>query len=843
MALTTYRQKRRFDKTPEPRGGKAKPAKAKRDLAFVIQKHDATRLHYDLRLELDGVMKSWAVPKGPSLDPSVKRLAVHVEDHPIEYNTFEGVIPQGEYGGGPVLLWDRGRWIPEEDPREGYREGRLKFSLEGEKLHGSWALVRTKAFQGKKEQWLLIKHKDDAAKRGAAAEIVEKRPESVVSKRSIEEIGPSRRRPPSKDPKSLPGARAARLPAELLPELATLVDEAPEGPDWFHEIKYDGYRLLARIANGKARLYTRRGNDWTSKFGSLAAEIAKLPVREAWIDGEVVAAGPHGVTSFGALQEALGSAGGTDGLVYYAFDLPYLDGHDLTQVPLVQRKAALSKAIGKGRGRVRYSDHVEGRGEAFFDRACGQGLEGIVSKRAASVYRPGQRGRDWLKVKCVQTRELVVVGYTDPKGSRTGLGALVLAEAAGLGQMRHVGRVGTGFDEKTLADLTKRLSKLETAKPPVSPAPKGAAARGVHWVKPKLVAEVAFTEKTRDGILRHPIFRGLREDKTPRETAGEAKGTELEAVEASVAKTAKKASKGGTTEIEGVRLTNPDKVLYPGTTITKRVLAEYYVQVQERLMPYLEDRPLTLVRCPEGFDKFCFFQKHMTGDVPEGLTPIALDEGPAGKKKEAQYFYARSIRGVLELVQLGALELHVWGSRAAKVEYPDLMIFDVDPDVGLAWDRVIEACATMRSRLDELGLKSWLKTTGGKGLHVCVPLAKRQDWDEVKAFSKALAEDMVAREPGKYTANPLKVKRKGRIFLDYLRNGRGATAVAAWSSRARRGAPVSMPLAWKELDASLQPGDWTVESSPSRLRGKDPWADFYACRQSITAAMRRAVGS
>jgi bifunctional non-homologous end joining protein LigD len=819
MALTTYRRKRRFDKTPEP-AGKARAARGRDgNLAFVIQKHDATRLHYDLRLELDGVMKSWAVPKGPSLDPSVKRLAVHVEDHPIEYNAFEGVIPEGEYGGGPVLIWDRGRWIPEEDPRQGYKKGALKFRLDGEKLHGSWALVRTKGWQGKKEQWLLIKHKDDAAKRGAAAEIVNKRPESVATDRTIEEIGPSRRRPASKDPKALPGARPARLPAELSPELATLVDEAPPGPEWFHEIKYDGYRLLCRIANGKARLYTRRGNDWTSKFGTLAADVAKLPVREAWIDGEVVAAGERGNTSFGALQEALGSNGGTEGLVFYAFDVPYLDGHDLTRVPLVQRKAALSKILGRSKGRIRYSDHVEGRGDAFFDGACRQGLEGIVSKRAASPYRSG-RGRDWLKVKCIQTRELVVVGYTEPKGSRTGLGALVLAEAAGMGQLRHVGRVGTGFDERALEDLTRRLSKLESAKPAVSPAPKGAAARGVHWVKPKLVAEVAFTERTRDGILRHPVFRGLREDKTPRETAGEAAGTELEASEDAVAKTT----------VEGVRLTNPDKVLYPDAGITKRRLIDYYTEVEERLMPYLKDRPLTVVRCPDGYQKFCFFQKHIEGEPPKGLA-----------KKPGDYFYATSLLGVLELVQLGALELHVWGSHAKTVERPDLMIFDVDPDAGLPWPRVVEACQTMRSRLTELGLASWLKTTGGKGLHVCVPLGRRQDWAEVKAFSKVLAEDVVAREPAKYTANPLKVKRKGRVFLDYLRNGRGATAVAAWSTRARAGATVSMPLDWSELDAKLRPSDFTVETAGRRLRGEDPWSGFYASKQTITAAMRKAL--
>ena len=832
MALTVYRKKRRFDKTPEPRGGKASTRRAARDLAFVVQKHDATRLHYDLRLELDGVMKSWAVPKGPSLDPSVKRLAVHVEDHPMEYNAFEGVIPMGEYGGGPVLLWDRGRWIPESDPRKGYRDGALKFSLEGEKLHGSWTLVRTKGQEGKKEQWLLIKHKDAEARKGAKAEVVDARPESVVTDRTIEEIGPSRRRPPSKDPKALPGARKARMPGEQAPELATLVEEAPEGPDWLHEIKYDGYRALCRISSGKARIFTRRGNDWTAKFGSLAAEIAKLPVREAWLDGEIVAAGENGISSFSALQEALGANGTTDGLVYYVFDVPYLDGYDLTSVPLVHRKAALTKLLGRARGRIRYSDHIEGRGEAVFDRACVQGLEGIVSKRASSPYRPG-RGREWLKVKCVQTRDLVVVGYTKPKGSRTGFGALVLGEAAGVGQLRHVGRVGTGFDERALADLTRRLGRIEVAKPAVNPAPTGASARDVRWVKPQLVAEVAFTERTRDGILRHPVFRGLRDDKSPRETKGEARGTEL-----GMAKAAKTSQ--GAVEIEGVRLSNPDKILYPGSGITKRRLAEYYVEVAERLMPYLKDRPLTVVRCPDGVDKFCFFQKHITGEVPDGLAPIELDEG---KKTSGRYFYATSLRGIIGLVQLGALELHVWGSRAANVETPDLMIFDVDPDAGLAWERIVEACKTMRSRLDELGLKSWLKTTGGKGLHVCVPLSKRQGWDEVKAFSKALAEDVVAREPSKYTANPLKVKRKGRVFLDYLRNGRGATAVAAWSSRARAGAPVSLPLAWSELDARLAPSDWTVESAAKRLRGKDPWAGFSTCRQSITAAMRRAVGS
>jgi bifunctional non-homologous end joining protein LigD len=801
MALTTYRKKRRFPKTPEPRG-RAGPGRRKgRDLAFVVQKHDATHLHYDFRLELDGVMKSWAVPKGPSLDPATKRLAVHVEDHPLEYNEFEGVIPEGEYGGGPVLIWDRGHWIPEEDPRAGYRKGVLKFRLEGEKLHGSWALVRTKGVEGRKEQWLLIKHRDAAARSGARRQIVDAKPRSVASRKTIEEV-------------ARPGRRAP-IPESLEPELATLVDEAPTGDEWLGEIKYDGYRALCRIAKGKARVFTRSGNDWTDRFETIAREAEALPVTDAWLDGEIVVTGKNGVTSFAALQRALGARGGGDALVYFVFDLPWLDGRDLRELPLSERKAALAALLGKARGRIRYSDHVEGQAATFFARACARGLEGIVAKRAGSPYRAG-RGRDWLKVKCVQARDLVIVGYTEPKGSRKGFGALVLGEAAGMGQLAHVGRVGTGFDEDTIADLTRRLEKIEIAKPPVSPAPKGAEARGVHWVKPKLVAEIAFTERTRDGILRHPVFRGLREDKAPRETVGESKGTELSA--------------GGGSP-RGLTLTNPDKVLYPGDGITKRRLVDYYVEVEDRLMPYLKDRPLTVVRCPDGYEKFCFFQKHIEGDPPEGIEKIG------------EFFYATSLRGVLELVQLGALELHVWGCHAASVERPDLMIFDVDPDAGLPWPRVVEACRTMRSRLAELGLESWLKTTGGKGLHVCVPLARRQDWDEVKSFAKALADDVVAREPAKYTSNPLKAKRKGRVFLDYLRNSRGATAIAAWSARARAGAPVSLPLDWSELDAKLRPDAFTVATAAKRLRQKDPWSGFDACRQSITVAMRRAVES
>ena len=853
MALTTYRKKRRFGATPEPRGRLARRRAGGRPLQYVIQKHDATRLHYDFRLELDGVMKSWAVPKGPSLDPAVKRMAVHVEDHPLDYNTFEGVIPKGEYGGGPVLLWDRGTWVPEEDPREGYLKGTLKFRLEGKKLQGSWVLVRTRRQQGKKEQWLLIKQRDEAAKPGAGTDVVAALPRSVASGRTIEEIGPSfhRRAAPATAAKPVSEeGRRAPLPRFVAPELATLVETPPAGDGWLHEIKYDGYRALCRIAGGKARIFTRRGNDWTSTFAAIARAAANLPVHDAWLDGEIVVLRPDGLSSFGALQEALSGARGIGEMVYYLFDLPYLDGRDLRKLPLIERKRRLRElleASGKGRrGSIRYSDHVEGQGEAFFEQACRTGLEGILAKRAASPYHAG-RGRDWLKVKCVQTRELAVVGYTDPEGSRQGFGALVLGEAQD-GRLVHVGRVGTGFSDRVLRSLTPRLKSLEMAQAAVTPPPRGAAARGVHWVKPELVADVAFTERTRDGILRHPVFRGLREDKIPQETAGEAKGIELEkggrkgAAKPGGREAPRRSSPKGRpgAGLKGMRLTNPDKVLYPGDGITKKQLVDYYLEVQERIFPYVKDRPLTIRRCPDGYDKFCFWEKHLD-DLPHGLRAISLDD-PETEKQRGPYFYAAAMEGILALVQLGALELHVWGSRAARVEHPDLMIFDIDPDAGLPWKQVVEACATMREKLDGIGLKSWLKTTGGKGLHVCVPLGRRQDWDEVKEFAKAVAESVAARQPARYTLNPLKARRKGRIFLDYLRNGRGATAVAAYSTRARPGAPVSMPLHWDELDLRLRPDAWTVANVRRRLREPDPWTGFYACRQSITTAMRRAVG-
>ncbi|HEX5761141.1 MAG TPA: DNA ligase D [Thermoanaerobaculia bacterium] len=900
MPLDEYRRKRDFSVTPEPAGAaKRKAARAARKrkpkgLSYVIQKHAATRLHYDFRLEMEGVLRSWAVPKGPSLDPGEKRLAVHVEDHPLDYGGFEGVIPKGQYGGGTVLLWDRGTWEPlEGDPVAAYRKGRLKFRLDGEKLQGGWMLVRTGGRRGGdedgKENWLLIKERDEAAHPGSGDAVVRERPESVDTGQTLEEIAadpqrvwesnrdepakgsvaarlraavarrqkpaapaPAKRAkrakpaapPPAADLSSIPGVRKGALPGEIEPQLATLVDEAPRGEEWVHEIKYDGYRLLAELARGKARLLTRHAKDWTANFPAVAAAAGALPVRQALLDGEVVVLAPDGTTSFQALQNALKDRRGGD-LVFFAFDLLHLDGWDLRGAPLVERKRVLEEllAAAGGEGPLRLSGHIAGRGQDFYRQACGFGLEGIVSKRAQARYRSG-RGRDWLKVKCLSRQELVIVGYTDPEGSRTGFGALLLAvrEPARQedGGLVFAGKVGTGFDEKTLRELHKRVRKLERKTPAFANPPRGAEARRSHWVEPKLVAEVAFTEWTDEGLLRHPAFLGLREDKKPEEVVRERPIDQKAAEPPAPAAAGTAKGKKGKVEIAGVTLSNPDKVLYPESGTTKRDLALFYAGIGDWILPHLKGRPLTMLRCPEGRTKECFYQKHVNDQFPDSIERVYVD-GP----KEQPYGAVRTLHGVVWLVQLGVLELHVWGAHTDQFEKPDMMVFDLDPDEGLAWERVVEAARSLRGRLEELGLRSFLKTTGGKGLHVVVPVARRIGWDDFKAFSKALVERMVAAEPQRYTSKIPKASRKGKVLLDYLRNGRGATAVVAYSTRARPGATVSTPLFWEELDDSeLRGSRFTVATLPQRLAAlpSDPWEEYFKVRQSITADMRRAVG-
>ena len=717
MALEEYRRKRDFRKTPEPAGAAAPHEKTGAGLSFVIQKHAARRLHYDFRLELDGVLKSWAVPKGPSLDPGEKRLAVHVEDHPLDYGAFEGVIPEGEYGGGTVLLWDRGIWVPlNSDPEAAYRKGSLKFTLKGEKLHGNWALVRMggKAANERHENWLLIKERDDAALPQSGDAVVTDNPLSVTTGRSLDTIASDRdwvwhsnrednEKPPIRSVplERLPGARKGPMPENIKPQLAALSDKAPEGDEWLHEIKYDGYRLLARIEDGEVRLITRGGLDWTAKFPALADRLGELPLDSVVIDGELVHLEPKGTTSFSGLQDAI-SSGKTGTLNFYAFDLLYRDGWDLTGAALEDRKAALAEIISPNQqGMLRYSDHQIGRGPAFLSQACNFALEGIVSKRRTEPYRPG-RSRSWLKSKCRNREEFVIIGYTDPEGSREGFGALLVGYYDPQGKLRYAGRVGTGFNTGQLIQLHRRLASLARPDPTVA-LPKGVARKGVHWIEPRLVAEVEFATWTADAIVRQASFQGLREDKDARDVVYDPKtraavepATKPKKAPARRKQPASK--KAGTDEtqrardgsliFEGVRLTHPDRILYPGTSLTKLDVARYYAAASDWALPQLAHRLLTLVRSPAAGMK-TFYQKHIGDEAPAALKRFELKDGA----ELEIYPYIEDLPGLIALVQMGVLEIHPWGSRIEKLETPDRVTIDLDPDEGLPWQRVTEAAA------------------------------------------------------------------------------------------------------------------------------------------------------
>ncbi len=871
MALEEYRRKRDFRKTPEPAGVAAAHEKPGAGLSFVIQKHAARRLHYDFRLELDGVLKSWAVPKGPSLDPGEKRLAVHVEDHPLDYGAFEGVIPEGEYGGGTVLLWDRGTWIPADpDPDAAYRKGSLKFTLNGEKLHGKWALVRMggKAANERRENWLLIKERDDEALPQSGDAVVRDNPLSVASGRSLDTIAAVRdwvwhsnrddnEKPPVRriSLERLPGARRGPVLENIKPQLAALSDKAPEGDEWLHEIKYDGYRLLARIEDGEVRLITRGGLDWTAKFPTLADSLGELPVDSALIDGELVHLEPEGTTSFSGLQDAI-SSGKTSALNFFAFDLLYRDGWNLTGAALEDRKTALAELIPPNQqGMLRYSDHQIGRGPAFLSQACNFALEGIVSKRRTEPYRPG-RSRSWLKSKCRNREEFVIIGYTDPEGSREGFGALLVGYYDPRGKLRYAGRVGTGFNTGQLIQLHRQLESLARPEPTVT-LPKGVSRKGVHWIEPRLVAEVEFATWTADDIVRQASFQGLREDKAAREVVYDRQSRTAVAAAAPEPQRKKPAARpkkqmpkkaetgepprarDGSLVFEGVRLTHPDRILYPGTALTKLDVARFYAAIQSWVLPQLSRRLLTLVRSPAAGMK-TFYQKHIGDEAPEAIKRFNID----GQEEPEIYPYIEDLPGLIGLVQMGVLEIHPWGSRIDKLEMPDRVTMDLDPDEGLPWQHVTEAATDVRDALAGIGLESFAKTTGGKGLHVVIPLTPKLGWDEVKAFAKWIADSLVAQRPQDFTANMAKRARRGRIYIDYLRNGRGATAVGAYTPRARPGAPVSTPVSWEEVEQGVRPEEFTVETVPQRLSAlaADPWAEIGKIRQTISAAVRRQVG-
>jgi bifunctional non-homologous end joining protein LigD len=859
-ALEEYNRKRDFEATPEPSGAgragkRAKAAKAAKALQFCIQKHDASHLHYDFRLELDGTLKSWAVPKGPALDPKARRLAVHVEDHPLDYASFEGNIPEGHYGAGDVIVWDRGVWIPEGDPREAYEKGKLKFTLQGEKLSGTWNLVRTH-MPGKREQWFLIKSNDDAARPLADYDVLVAEPDSVLSERTLIPRQPATKsttkpvakapaKPRTKDKGTqLEGARAAALPASLKPELATLVESAPEG-DWRYEIKFDGYRVLARIDGGQVSLFTRNGNDWTTKMPRQAQALAALGLQSAWLDGEVVVANEQGVPDFQALQNAFETERNGE-IVFYLFDLPYLNGMDLREVPLEQRRSALAKVLEANENEaLRFSDDFADSADSLLDSACQMHMEGLIGKRVGSPY-VSRRSNDWIKLKCKHRQEFVIVGYTEPKGSRSAFGALLLGlHDADSGELRYAGKVGTGFNETTLRTLLAQLQPLETDRPAVGNPPKGAEARGVHWLQPTLLAEVAYAEMTRDGAVRHSVFHGLRNDKPAQEITQEMPAAKPRASRKPAVsnppknKPGKTASKANEADLVGqIRITHPERVIDATSGTTKMQLAEYYGRISPWLLPHLKQRPVALVRAPEGVGGELFFQKHAGHlAIPHIVT---FDKEQAGQAA----MVINDGQALLGAVQMGTVELHTWNATAKDFEHPDRFVLDLDPDPALPWKSMVEATQLTQTLLDELGLTSFLKTSGGKGMHVVVPITRKLGWDDVKAFSRAIVEHMAKLMPERFTAVSGPKNRVGRIFIDYLRNGLGATTACAYAARTREGLPVSVPVSREEV-AQIKGGDhWNIGNVLERVAqmDEDPWADFFTTRQSITAAMRKKLG-
>ncbi|MHA6234655.1 DNA ligase D [Pseudomonas fluorescens group sp. PF-69] len=859
--LEKYNNMRDFKESPEP-SGVATSAKGKRKgkahaLQFCIQKHDASHLHYDFRLELDGVLKSWAVPKGPSLDPKVKRLAVHVEDHPIDYAIFEGSIPEGHYGAGEVIVWDRGVWIPQDDPAQAYAKGRLKFELQGEKLAGLWNLVRTH-MPGKQEQWFLIKHQDGAARPEADYDVVAAEPDSVLSERSIVAKASGAGKPakakaikkpvtPARKEKSGPltGARKAGLPELIKPELATLVEKVPDG-QWRYEVKFDGYRIMARIDHDEVKLFTRNGHDWTHKLPGQAEALAALHLESAWLDGEMVVVDEEGVPDFQALQNAF-EAGRSDHIVYYLFDLPYLNGVDLREVPVEERRAALATVLkATDHPLLRFSDGFDEEPQALLNSACQMRMEGLIGKRVGSPY-VSRRSSDWIKLKCKHRQEFVIVGFTDPKGSRSAFGALLLGlHDRDSGELRYAGKVGTGFTEATLASLHDQLKPLQTKKPAVVNPPEGAEFKTVHWLKPRLLAEVAFAEITRDGSVRHAVFHGLRDDKPAKDITEERATTVKTAPEkkSGAAKTtaAPKNADPAPSQIgldKGkVRITHPDRIIDASSGTTKMQLAQYYASVAEWILPELKDRPVALVRAPDGIAGELFFQKNAEHLAIPGIT--TLDPKLTGQPM----MVINNAEALIGAVQMSMVELHTWNATSDNLDKPDRFVLDLDPDPALPWKRMVEATQLTLSVLDELGLKAFLKTSGGKGIHLVVPLTRKLGWDEVKDFSHAIVSHMAKLLPERFSAVSGPKNRVGRIFIDYLRNGLGATTICAYAARTREGLPVSVPIFREEVESLKGGNQWNIHNLHERLAevGNEPWADLKKTRQSITADMRRRVG-
>lgn len=867
-SLREYHARRDFARTAEPKGAVGKQKTSR--LRYLVQKHAARALHYDFRLEWNGVLMSWAVPKGPSENPDDKRLAVRTEDHPLDYGTFEGTIPEGEYGGGTVMLWDRGTWTPQEpDVDAQLKKGKLAFILHGERLHGKWALVklRKRSPKDKGNNWLLIKELDDYMRRGGTPS-VETEVTSVKSGRTMDEIaggkavwhsnrkGSGSKKKPASDPpqprKRHAGAKhpAPRLPVFVEPQLATLVDEPPAGHDWLHEIKYDGYRAVASVAGDKVAIHTRKGLNWTDKFHALVPALQRLNCESAVLDGEIAVADSRGHTDFGALQDALSTGKGR--MTYYLFDLMHLDGEDLRRCPLTERKEKLRALLASSGAPLHFSDHVAGNGAKVFEKACAMKLEGLVSKQANAPYHSG-RTRSWLKSKCGFEQEFVIIGWRPSDKAGRPFSSLLLAVRE-RGKFRYAGRVGSGYSGEGLDRLSQRFKALARKTPPVPDVPPDIARRA-RFVEPKLVAEIAFRGWTRDGLVRQGSFKGLRTDKPAAEVVMEAPVPTRKATQSSQKTASRKASTrktashktakkvrvrkasphvatragGDTEEIVGVRITHPDRVLYPDAGITKRDVIKHYLSIADLMLPHIADRPLSLVRAPRGVGGETFYQKHASEGWPDEFKAISIRE----KSGSDKYLYITDERGLVAAAQMGVLELHIWCCHVDEVEKPDRLVFDFDPDVGLDFIHVREAAKTMRGMLSEVGLQSFPMVTGGKGVHVVVPLRRGHSWDQQREFAEALARVMAEHDPDRFIANMSKAKRRGKIFVDYLRNQRGATAISPFSTRARRGAPVAVPVSWERLARLDTAHPASVGTVRSYVGTKDPWPGYFKLRQGL----------
>jgi bifunctional non-homologous end joining protein LigD len=856
--LARYQEMRDFQQTAEPSGRDAKVV-ASDQLRFVIQKHDATRLHFDLRLEHDGVFKSWAVTRGPSLDPRDKRLAVEVEDHPLDYGDFEGAIPKGQYGGGVVQLWDRGYWAPEagfENIDKALKAGELKFVMEGGRLHGSWVLVRLRD-EGKRHNWLLIKHRDAAAvgENGGALAAEDR---SIASGRSMAQIaqgqgeGPSpfmtaskgrpdavwntakAQSPASKalkpTAKRKPGVKAG-APAFIAPQLCKTVEKPPAGPGWAHEIKFDGYRMQLRVEGGGATLLTRKGLDWSTKFPAIIRAAGTLP--DGTFDGEVVALDDTGAPDFAALQAAI-SEGRTDDLIFFAFDLLFEGAEDLRDLPLLDRKARLQAVLAKAPSTIRYVDHFVTAGDTVLQSACRMDLEGIISKRLDAPYRSG-RGDSWAKSKCRQGHEVVIGGWTTTGEAFRSL----LAGVYRGDQLIHVGRIGTGYGRDKVAKLMPRLRALEIDSSPFGGKGAPRASAGIHWVKPQLVAEIEYAGFTSDGLIRQAAFKGLREDKPASEVEAERPAPKATPLKTPTPKAgARVVAKGGSATVMGITISSPDKALWPdggdGQAVTKLDLAHYYEAIGAWMLPHIQGRPCSMIRMPDGIDGETFFQRHASRGASSLFTEVAV----SGDHKA--YLQLDRIEALVAAAQIGAVELHPWNCEPFEPEQPGRLVFDLDPAPDVDFAEVISAAREVRDRLEDLGLISFCKTTGGKGLHVVTPLkAKGVDWPAAKAFARDVCKAMAADAPERFLISMAKKDRAGRIFLDYLRNDRMATAVAPLSPRGRPGAPVSFPLTWAQVKAGLDPGRYTLRTVPGLMKKLVAWEDYRGSERSLATAIKR----